>query len=134
MSTNLIYRHPVSDGAFVVSTIDLGDNVDSYDGRLVREHSFETLVFAEGGGGAELDGSRYYSLEEAKAGHQEIASRWEGAQRVTCLECMQEYTESPAARLADESGICSYDSQHKLFCAACSYEERCPDHPKTLEQ
>ena len=127
MSTKEIFNQSVSDGAFVVSTIDLGEDT-------IQPHSFETLVFAEGGGDRELDGSRYSSSEEAKAGHQEIVSRWEGAQRVTCLECMQEYTESPAARLADESGICSYDSEHKLFCAACSYEERCPDHPKTLEQ
>jgi len=60
--------------AVLVSTIFLGLWLGGQPGR--PEWCFESKVFGGGGAGDELDGRRYATLADARAGHAELVRHW----------------------------------------------------------
>ena len=127
MSSNVIYKQLVLEGAFLVSTVELTDSHQPSEAS-----QFETMVSFNDGTWINQDVTHYSAREHAKNGHQKVVSRWEAAELLTCLECLIEGQESVAVRLPQSASFpepfCTDSLAHRLFCSACSYEERCAQH------
>lgn len=117
-----IFCHFVADGLFEISTIELSDD-PAYAGM-----KFKTLVFLRGDDRRELAGNRYSHLKDAEVGHHAMASLWEGAELITCVNCVGEGRGSLAIRMADESSFCAYNADHQDLCGSCLPEEPCDKH------
>lgn len=122
MGSRTVYLQPVADGLLEVSTFQ---SPEGYEGEPV---GYETLVGFKDGRFINSEGGTYSTREEAEAGHQEVASRWEAAALITCVTCLRSDQESVAVYLPGERAFCSDSEEHKLFCAVCGPEGICYDH------